>query len=100
MDQFAYAAHIVGSMSKGTAFGPESNLVITVTLFRTTETEKFQAVADTPACVTKVRPRGSGLVKDTTSVLEAFTGTTWSGSEMMDATSMGLIVRSNGRATT
>src|SRR2546422_10244090 len=99
MDQFAYAAHMVGSMSTGIEFGPLRSLVYRVTLFRPTATLKFPAVADTTACVTKVSPRGSGLVNDTTSVLEAFTRTTWSGSENRDAATIGVIASSNATAT-
>src|SRR2546425_3014086 len=99
IDQSAYAAHIVGSMSTVIWFGPVSKIVFRVTLFRTTATEKFPAVAETTACVTKVRPRGSGLVNDTTSVLEAFTGTTWSGSENSDAATIGVIASSKATAT-
>src|SRR2546427_11671879 len=100
IDQSAYAAHIVGSMSTVICFGPVSNTVFRVTLFRTTATEKFPAVADTTACVTKVRPRGSGLVNDTNSVLGAFTGTTWSGCGNRDAATMGAVGSSTATATT
>src|SRR5438445_12246486 len=85
IDQSAYAAHIVGSMSTVICFGPVSNTVFRVTLLRTTATEKFSAVAEPTACVTKVTPRESGPVNDTTSVLEGVTRTTWRGSENRDA---------------
>src|SRR2546427_12864814 len=99
IDQSAYAAHIVGSMSTVICFGPVSNTVFRVTLFRTTATEKFPAVADTTACVTKGRPRGSGLGNDTTSGLEAFTRTTWSGCETRDAATIGVSASSKAPAT-
>src|SRR5437899_6108117 len=99
IDQSAYAAHIVGSMSTVIWFGPVSNTVFRVTLFRTTATEKFPAVAERTACVTKVTPRESGLGNDTTSVLEGFTRTTWSGSENSDAATIGVIASSKATAT-
>src|SRR2546427_11273470 len=99
IDQSAYAAHIVGSMSTVIWFGPVSNTVFRVTLFRTTATEKFPAVAETTACVTKVTPRESGLVNDTTSVLEGFTRTTWSGAGNRDAATIGVIASGKATAT-
>src|SRR5256885_16934217 len=91
IDQSAYAAHIVGSMSTVIWFGPLSNTVFRVTLFRTTASEKFPAVAETTACVTKVTPRESELVNDTTSVLEGFTRTTWRGPENREAATISAI---------
>ena len=44
MDQFAYAAHMVGSMSTGIEFGPLRSLVDRVTLFRTTATLIYNAL--------------------------------------------------------
>src|SRR3989442_3144185 len=99
IDQSAYAADMVGPMSTVIGFGPVSNTVFRVTLFRTTATKKSPAVAETTACVTKVTPRESGLVNDTTSVLEGFTRTTWSGSENRDAATIGVIASSKATAT-
>src|SRR2546425_10657789 len=94
-----YAAHTVVSMSTVIWFAPVSKIVFRVPLFRTAATEKFPAVAETTACVTKVTPRESGLVNDTTSVLEGFTRTTWSGSENRDAATIGVIASSKATAT-
>src|SRR3989442_856613 len=81
-DQFAYSAHIDGSMFRTTPSPVVSDQdALTFTLSRLTVTDAEPLVTPTVAWVTKVKPRASGLVNVTTSRPLGCSETICSGSE-------------------